>query len=129
MKVTYKIAYRKLIEKFLHLQRSLSIRGRLTDEDLHYKNILKQSKESDTYLTHVCRHRWSRQITENKNILFGMLTLLIMVILMKVEKFTELSASTVAFISYRGRLTKVLAGALGGKREVRVSGTTRPPPP
>ena len=37
--------------------------------------------ESDTYLTHVCRHRQSRQIT------------------MKME----LSASTVAFISCRGR--------------------------
>ena len=27
------------------------------------KNILKLRKESDTYLTRVCKHRWSRQIT------------------------------------------------------------------
>jgi hypothetical protein len=26
------------------------------------KNMLKWRKESDTYLTHVCRHRWSRQL-------------------------------------------------------------------
>ena len=39
---------------------------------------------------------------------------------MKVDKFPELSASTVAFISCRGRLTKVLAGAARGKQEVRV---------
>ena len=51
------------------------------------KNIFKRRKESDTYLTTVCRHRWSRQITK------------------KVDKFPELSASTVAFISWRRRLT------------------------
>ena len=34
---------------------------------------------------------------------------------MKVDKFPEHSASTVAFISYRDRLTKVLAGAARGK--------------
>ena len=45
------------------------------------KNILKWRKESDTYQTHVCRHRWSRQIT-----------------------MQELSASTMAFISCRGRV-------------------------
>ena len=56
-----------------------------------------------TYLTHVCRHRWSRQIT------------------MKVE----LSG---AFVSCRGRLIKVLAGAArgemgskGGRSRVRLS--------
>ena len=27
------------------------------------KNILRWRKESDTYLSYVCRHRWSRQIT------------------------------------------------------------------
>ena len=26
------------------------------------KNRLKWKKESDTYLTHICRHRWSREI-------------------------------------------------------------------
>ena len=39
--------------------------------------MLKLRKESDTYLTTVCRHRWSRQI------------------MMKVYKLLELSASTV----------------------------------
>jgi hypothetical protein len=34
-------------------------------------------------------------------------------------KYKELSAKTVAFISCRHRLTKVLAGAARGKREVR----------
>ena len=43
------------------------------------KNILKGREESNTYLTHVCRHCRSRQI------------------MMKME----LSASTVAFISYK----------------------------
>jgi len=42
-------------------------------------------ERSNTYLTAVCRHRWSRQIT------------------MKVLKLLELSASTVAFNSWRGR--------------------------
>ena len=49
---------------------------------VNYKNILKWRQESDTYLT-VCRQCWSRQIT------------------VKVDKFQELSASTVAFISWR----------------------------
>ena len=35
-------------------------------------------------------------------------------------KYKELSANTVAFINYRLRLIKVLAGAIRGKREVRV---------
>ena len=48
------------------------------------KNMLKSRKESNTYLTIVCRHRWSRQI------------------MMKVDKLLELSASTVVFISWRG---------------------------
>ena len=34
---------------------------------------------------------------------------------MKVDIFPELSTSTVAFISCRGRLTKVLAGAARGE--------------
>ena len=38
-------------------------------------------KESDTYLTTVCKHPWSRQIT------------------MKVDKLLEFSANSVAFIS------------------------------
>ena len=50
------------------------------------KNMLIWSQESDTYLTTVCRHRWSRQST------------------MKVDKLLELSASSAAFISWRGRL-------------------------
>ena len=64
--------------------------------------MLKRREESDTYLTHACRHPCSRDSLEKK---------------MKNE---ELSANTVAFISYRRRLTKVLAGAARGKREVRV---------
>ena len=40
-------------------------------------NMLKWRKESDTYLTTVCRHRWSRQITT------------------KVDKLPELSANTI----------------------------------
>ena len=47
---------------------------------------------------------------------------------MKVDIFPELSASTVAFISCRGRLTKMLAGAAraetgskGGGGRVRLS--------
>jgi hypothetical protein len=39
------------------------------------KNMLKWRKECDTYLTTICRHHWSRQIT------------------MKVDKLPELSAS------------------------------------
>jgi hypothetical protein len=35
-------------------------------------------------------------------------------------KYVEFSANTIAFISYRCRLTKVLAGAARGKKEVRV---------
>ena len=27
------------------------------------KNTLRRWEESDTYLTHVCRYRWNRQIT------------------------------------------------------------------
>ena len=50
-------------------------------------------------LGHVCRHHWSRQI------------------MMKVDKFLELSASTVAFVSCIGRLTKVLAGASMREKE------------
>ena len=41
------------------------------------KNMLKWRKESDTCLTTVCRHRWSREIT------------------MKVDKLPELSANTI----------------------------------
>jgi len=45
------------------------------------KSMLKRRKESDIYLTTVCRHRWSKQIT------------------MEVDKLLELSVSTKAFIS------------------------------
>ena len=50
------------------------------------KNILKRRKESDTYRATGCRHHWNRQIT------------------MKIDQILELSASTVTFISWRGRL-------------------------
>ena len=33
------------------------------------KNMLKWREESDTYLTHVCRHCWSRQITMKVDVL------------------------------------------------------------
>ena len=46
------------------------------------KNILKRREECDTYLTHVCRHRWSRKI------------------LMKIYELGA-SANIVAFIGYR----------------------------
>jgi hypothetical protein len=45
------------------------------------KNMLKRRKESDIYLATFCRHRWSAQMTMNK------------------DNLLELSASTVAFIS------------------------------
>ena len=62
------------------------------------KNVKKKGK--DTYLTHVCRHRWIRKS------------------LVKIDEIS--GAFNLAFISYRCRLTKVLAGAAKGKREVRV---------
>jgi hypothetical protein len=55
------------------------------------KNMLKGRKESNTYLTD-CRHHWSRQIK------------------MKVDKLSELSASTVALISLPLQLMKASAG-------------------
>ena len=81
--------------------------------------MFKWRKDSDTYLTIVCRHCWSKQIT------------------MKVDKLLA-----VAFIGWRGKLTKVLAGAArgetgskGGGRWVRANSQvstsdslTRPPP-
>ena len=42
--------------------------------------------DSDTNLTIVCRHRWSRKMT------------------MKADKYLKLSARTAVFISGRGRL-------------------------
>ena len=75
----------------------LQVKSQYVPQSLVIRNILKWRKEHDTYLTHICKHRWSRQI------------------MMKVDTFLELSASTVAFISCRGRLTKVLAGATRGK--------------
>jgi hypothetical protein len=33
------------------------------------KNILKRREESDTYLTHVCRHRWSGPIRMKVDVL------------------------------------------------------------
>ena len=54
--------------------------------------MLKRREECNTYLTHVYRHHWCR---ENP-----------------VKRYNiKLSANTVAFISCRLRLTKVLAGA------------------
>ena len=61
------------------------------------KNNVKLRKESNTYLTTVCRHCWNRQI------------------MMEVDKLLELSVSIVAFISWRRRLTKVLAVAAKGE--------------
>ena len=54
------------------------------------KNILKRKEESDTYLTHVCRHHWSRKSS------------------MKYME-QELSAYTMAFISCRSRLQLIKA--------------------
>ena len=34
-----------------------------TRKGIMIKHILKWWEESNTYPTHVCRHRWSRQIT------------------------------------------------------------------
>ena len=59
--------------------------------------MLKRREESNTYLTHVCRHRWSRKS------------------LVKIEEIGAF-ANTVTFISYRCRLTKVLADATRGEK-------------
>ena len=64
----------------------LQVKSQYVPQSLVIRNILKWRKEHDTYLTHICKHRWSRQI------------------MMKVDTFPELSASTVAFISCRGRV-------------------------
>ena len=66
--------------------------------------MLKRRDECDTYLTHVCRHHWSRKPD-------------------KKMKYKELSANTVAFISCRRRLSKVLAGVAREERKVRVGET------
>ena len=50
------------------------------------ENMLKWMTDSDTNLTIVCRHRWSRKM------------------MMKVDKYLKLSARTAVFISRRGRL-------------------------
>jgi hypothetical protein len=60
--------------------------------------ILKRRKECDIYLTHICRHHSSRDS------------------LVKRWKCKELSANTVAFIIFKRRLTKVLAGAARRKQ-------------
>ena len=52
-------------------------------------NMLKRRKERNTYLTTFCRHCWSAQMT------------------MKKDNLLELSASTVAFISRRGRYVDI----------------------
>ena len=41
---------------------------------------------------------------------------------LKLKKYQELSANTVAFISCKNRLTKVLAGAARGKMGSKVGG-------
>ena len=66
--------------------------------------MLKWMTDSDTNLTIVCRHRWSRKMT------------------MKVDKYLKLSARTAVFISGRGRLTPVLAGATKGETGSRGGG-------
>ena len=58
--------------------------------------MLKRKKECDIYLTNVCRHRWSRENPVKRSNI-------------------ELSANTVAFISCRCRLIKVLAGVPRGQ--------------
>ena len=60
--------------------------------------LLKRGEEYDTYLTHVCRHRWSRKSLMKR---------------LNIRSFQP----TLAFISSRCRLTKV---PLGRKKEVRV---------
>jgi hypothetical protein len=65
--------------------------------------MLKRREKYNIYVTHVCRHHHSG---ENP--------------LKKINYKIELSASTMAFISCKHRVTKVLAEATRGKREVRV---------
>ena len=50
--------------EYLHFNMGINIKGKpVTCKGKVIKNILKWRKESDTYLTHVCRYHWSRQIT------------------------------------------------------------------
>ena len=63
------------------------------------ENMLKWMTDSDTNLIIAWRHCWSRKMT------------------MKVDKYLKLSARTAVFISGRGRLTPVLAGAARGEAE------------
>ena len=65
--------------------------------------MLKWITVSDTNLTIVSRHRWSRKLT-------------------KVDKYLKLSARTAVFISGRGRLTPVLADAARGETGSRGGG-------
>ena len=55
------------------------------------KNMLKWRKESDTYLTRVCKHCWSRQITMKID---KFPELSSRQITMKIDKFPELSSSS-----------------------------------
>ena len=72
------------------------------------ENILKRREESDTYLTHVCRHCWSRKS------------------LMKIDEIGAFSQHC-AFMSYRHGLTSVnrccwgKKGSKGGGGRVRLS--------
>ena len=60
--------------------------------------MLKRREEFDTYLSHVCRHHRSGENSE------------------KIKYKIKLSANTVAFISCRSRLTKVLGAATREKK-------------
>ena len=59
--------------------------------------MLKLREESDSYLTQICRHPYSGDSPEKRSNM-------------------ELSVNTVALISYRSRLTYVLAGATRRKK-------------
>jgi hypothetical protein len=66
--------------------------------------MLKRREECDTYLTYIGRHHRSRKS------------------LVKMEKYKEFSTNSVAFIVFRNRLTKLLAGAGRGKRGIKGGG-------
>ena len=66
--------------------------------------MLKWMTDSDTNLTIVCRHRWSRKMT------------------MKVDKYLKLSARTAVFIA---TTTKICTG--GGSRQARAQTLPRSP--
>ena len=76
-----KVIVMAVLTSLIWMKTSLVSTGCLWPLELQYV-----SSDSDTNLTIVCRHRWSRQMT------------------MKVDKYLKLSARTAVFISWRGRL-------------------------